>query len=112
MALDSSGNLSDCLIKTNCIRVEWSFSNLNESFDALVNIASSLPRVTKIESNQNYWHGVVRSFVFRFPDDLEILKIPSKKIIQVKSASRIGVGDLGVNQKRIKDLYSELQKSI
>ncbi len=112
MALSKSGNLSECVIASNCSRVEWSFSDVNKAYKELVDISSSLPRVTVVESNQNYWHGVVRSLIFRFPDDLEILSIPSKKIIQVRSASRIGLGDLGVNKNRINTLYSKLSKSI
>ncbi len=107
-----SGELPKCLFPSNCQRVEWSFPNLNNAYDQLIEIASSLPRVTVIETEKDYWHGVVRSLVFRFPDDLEILRIPSKKIIQVRSASRIGLSDLGVNQQRIDRLWFELQKSI
>ncbi len=112
MALNSSGNLSECLISSNCTRVEWSFPNLRNAYKELVGIASSLPRVNEVESTDHYWHGIVRSLVFRFPDDLEILLIESKDIIQVRSASRIGLGDLGVNRKRVDDLYLQLKKKI
>ena len=112
MTLSKPDSLSECLISTNCVRVEWSFRNINQAYEKLIEISSDLPRVTVIESNRDYWHGIVRSFIFRFPDDLEILRIPSKNIIQVRSASRIGLGDLGVNQKRVNQLYSKLNKSI
>ena len=69
-----------------------------------------MPRVRQIESNEHYWHGVVRSLIFRFPDDLEILRIDSRNIIQVRSASRIGLSDLGVNQERVNNLYNQLKK--
>ena len=112
MALNSSGNLSECLIPSNWFLVEWSFPNLKNAYKELVGIASSLPRVSEVESSHNYWHGIVRSLIFRFPDDLEILRIDSRKLIQVRSASRIGLSDLGVNQKRIHDLYLQLTKEI
>jgi len=112
MSISNSGVLSECLIPTNCVKVEWSFANANKAFDQLVFIASSLPRTSTVESSKNYWHGIVRSLIFRFPDDLEILLIPSKNIVQVRSASRLGLGDLGVNQKRINSLYSEINKVI
>ncbi len=108
MPITQSGELSDCLISSNCVNVQWSFEKLNEAYEKLTSLASNLPRVTVIKNERNYWHGVVRSLIFRFPDDLEILRIPSKNIIQVRSSSRIGVGDLGVNQKRVNQLYSEL----
>ncbi len=112
MALNSSGNLSGCLLPSNCVLVEWSFPNLKNAYKGLVSIASSLPRVNEVESSQNYWHGIVRSLIFRFPDDLEILRIDSRNIIQVRSASRIGLSDLGVNQKRVDDLYLQLMEEI
>ncbi len=112
MAVDSSGNLSECLIPSNCVRAEWSFPRLKNAYKELVFIASSLPRVNEVESTENYWHGIVRSLIFRFPDDLEILRIDSRNLIQIRSASRIGLSDLGVNQTRVDDLYEQLMEKI
>ena len=111
MPITQSGELSDCLISSNCVNVKWSFDKLNKAYENLTNLASNLPRVTIIKNERDYWHGVVRSLIFRFPDDLEILRIPSKNIIQVRSASRIGLGDLGVNQNRVNQLYSGLKNN-
>ncbi|KZR72069.1 hypothetical protein PMIT1313_00154 [Prochlorococcus marinus str. MIT 1313] len=108
MALTKDGILSSCTIPTNCVLIEWKFDNVKKSYDKLIDIAESLPRVEVVERTESYWHGVVRSLIFRFPDDLEILKIPNKGIIQVRSASRLGLGDLGVNRNRIKKLYLQL----
>ena len=38
-------------------------------------IAESLPRTKIIMKEKDYWKAVCRSLIFRFPDDLEILKI-------------------------------------
>ena len=108
MALTKDGFLSSCVIPTNCLLIEWKFDNVKKSYDKLIRIAESLPRVKVVERTENYWHGIVRSLIFRFPDDLEILKIPNKGIIQVRSASRLGLGDLGVNRNRVENLYSQL----
>jgi len=108
MVLTKDGTLSSCLIPTNCVLVEWKFDNVKKSYDKLIYIAESLPRIKVVERTESYWHGVVRSLIFRFPDDLEILKLQGKGIIQVRSASRLGLGDLGVNRNRIKNLYSKL----
>ena len=108
MVLTKDGTLSSCVIPTNCVLIEWKFDNEKKSYDKLIDIAESIPRIKVVEKTENYWHGVVRSLIFRFPDDLEILKIPNKRIIQVRSASRLGLGDLGVNRNRIENLYSQL----
>ncbi len=111
MPLTKDGLLTKCDISTNCVLVEWKFKNLNESYQKLIEAASSLPRTQVIEQSANYWHGVCRSLMFRFPDDLEINKLPKQNIIQVRSASRIGLSDLGVNEKRVKNLYNLITQS-
>ena len=108
MSLTKEGKLSACLISTNCVLVEWEFEKVNQTFEKLIGIASQLPRTIVLEASDNYWHGLCRSLIFRFPDDLEILKLPREGIIQVRSASRFGIGDLGVNRSRVNNLYSRL----
>ena len=110
MAFTVEGSLSECAVDTNCVLVEWEVNEVKQSYENLLGIASQLPRTKVLEQTNNYWHAVVRSLVFRFPDDLEILQIPNQKVIQVRSASRIGVSDLGVNKKRVDSLFSRLIK--
>ena len=109
MQLSKEGKLSTCLIETNCILVEWSFRDINQTYERLIKIASQLPRTNCLEKTSDYWHGVCRSLIFRFPDDLEVLKLPKSGIIQVRSASRFGLGDLGVNKNRVNSLYRQLR---
>ena len=111
MALTQQSSLSQCAVDTNCIFVEWSFSNVKEPHKKVIEIARNLPRTQTIDQTDKYWHGVVRSLIFRFPDDLEILQVPTKDIIQIRSSSRVGISDLGVNKKRIDNLYSELENN-
>ena len=108
MAFTVEGRLSECAVDTNCVLVEWEVNEVKQSYENLLGIASQLPRTKVIEQTNNYWHAIVRSLIFRFPDDLEILQIPNQKVIQVRSASRIGVSDLGVNKKRVDSLFSSL----
>ena len=100
----------------NSILIEKKFVNVETKFIQLVSIAEDLPRTTVIQSGKNYWKGVCRSAIFRFPDDLEILKLDlrsyvdrSKGIIQIRSSARIGQSDLGVNQRRINYLLKQLE---
>ena len=108
MPLSVEGKLAECAIDSNCVLVSWEFKKINQEYEKLIEIASELPRTIVLEQNTHYWHGVCRSLIFRFPDDLEILKLPQKGIIQVRSASRFGVGDLGVNRNRVDKLYKKL----
>ena len=101
-------SLKPCVNPLNCVFFQKEFENVDMVFDQLVSIAAKLPRTKVIESNDIYWKGVCRSFIFRFPDDLEILKIGMK--IQIRSASRYGGGDLGVNGMRLGRLLNDLEK--
>ncbi len=108
MPLSKQGTLSACESTSNCVFVEWEFGNVNQTYEKLITLASKLPRTKVLEQSNNYWHGVCRSLIFRFPDDLELLKLPGKGIIQVRSSSRFGASDLGVNERRINKLYNNL----
>ena len=44
----------------------------------------------------------------RYTDDLLLKAIPEEGIIQVRSESRVGIGDNGVNQKRVDDFAYRL----
>tara|TARA_B100001250_G_scaffold368912_1_gene351968 strand:+ start:543 stop:884 length:342 start_codon:yes stop_codon:yes gene_type:complete len=113
MPLQEKGTLCECKTPSNCVLIEWEVKNDNLAFSKLIEIATKLPRTTILEKTNIYWHGLCRSFIFRFPDDLEILNVPRKKgIIQVRSASRIGQSDLGVNRNRVNSLFNDLMKVI
>lgn len=61
----------------------------------------TLPRIKIITQNDQYLHAECRSLVLGFVDDLEFLSDPSRGVIQVRSASRMGHSDLGVNRSRV-----------
>ena len=100
--------LTPCLNPLNCVFVQKEFANVDRTFALLVNIAQEIPRTKVLESNGSYWKGVCRSLIFRFPDVVEIITLGNK--IQIKSASRYGGGDLGVNGNRVGRLLTELEK--
>ena len=62
---------------------------------------SSLPR-TRLETvRDDYLHAECTSLLFRFVDDLECLLDRKARVIHVRSASRAGHSDLGVNRARV-----------
>ena len=104
----SEKGLTPCLNPLNCVFFQKEFANVDKTFEQLVSIAEEIPRTKVLENKETYWKGVCRSLIFRFPDDLEILKMGNK--IQIKSASRYGGGDLGVNGSRVGRLLTDLEK--
>ena len=101
-------SLKPCVNPLNCVFFQREFDDVDRTFEQLVMIAEKIPRTNVLVSNENYWKGVCRSLIFRFPDDLQILKIGKK--IQIKSASRFGGGDLGVNGTRVGKILADLEK--
>ena len=99
----------------NSVLIEKELINVDKKFIQLVSIAKALPRIEVVESSKSYWRCICRSLIFRFPDDLEILKLEgrsllnrSKGIIQIRSAARLGQSDLGVNLRRAEYLFNKL----
>jgi len=62
------------------------------------------PRTRLISATDRYLHAEVRSRIFRFVDDLELLLSPDDGTVAVRSASRLGHSDFGVNRKRVERL--------
>jgi len=52
----------------------------------------------------DYLWATFRSRIWRFVDDTELRLDAADKVIHVRSASRVGRGDLGVNRKRVERL--------
>lgn len=53
------------------------------------------------ERTPDYLYAEFKSRLFGFIDDVEFFLLESEKIIHVKSSSRTGVTDFGVNRRRI-----------
>jgi len=47
-----------------------------------------------------------------FVDDVEFHKDDINQVIHVRSASRLGKSDLGVNRKRVEEIRQQLQELI
>lgn len=73
----------------------------HEAVAKLKTIIRPLPRTAIISETDAYLHIEVRSAIFRFVDDVEFLVDDTERKIHVRSASRVGYSDLGVNRGRI-----------
>ena len=84
-----------------------------EAHDRLLQIIESEKRTKILTEQESYIRVEFTSALFRFVDDVEFY-FPNQKtgetIIHVRSASRVGRSDLGVNRKRIERIRSEFQK--
>jgi uncharacterized protein (DUF1499 family) len=81
-----------------------------QAWQALRAALESLPRVKIITASEDYLYAECSSAVFGFVDDLEFHLRPSLNIIAVRSASRLGHSDFGVNRKRVEKVRDLLTK--
>ncbi len=78
----------------------------------LLGILNSFKRVRVVRIEEDYIHAEFMSFIFRFVDDVEFYFDNAKNLIQVRSASRTGYSDLGVNRRRIEEIRKQFDPKI
>jgi len=74
----------------------------------LTALLADTPGVTLVQTRPDYLQAEFRSRWLGFSDDVEFWVDPAAGVIQVRSASRLGAEDLGVNRARIESLRARL----
>jgi len=67
-------------------------------------VIEALPRTRIVTAGDHYLHAECTSRLLRFVDDLECLVDPEASVIHLRSASRVGHSDLGVNRQRVETI--------
>jgi len=75
-----------------------------EAREKLISIINSMKRAEIVTAETNYIHATFKSALFRFVDDVEFSFDDQRKVIDVRSASRTGYSDFGVNLKRVEEI--------
>ena len=100
--------LSECVEIAHCVREEWGVSSIKNPYEEIKEIIENFPRSVIVDIDGNYLHAEVTSKWMKYVDDLEIFFVPESSKLVVRSESRVGESDLGVNQKRVDILKSKL----
>ena len=79
-------------------------SSTPEAMAALKQIIQQMKRTTIVKETNDYLNVEFTSAMWRFVDDVEFWFDEDTHTIQVRSASRMGKSDLGVNRKRIEEI--------
>ncbi len=106
--VNNNDNLTDCKLKTNCIFQTWKIDNSEKAFIEIIQILENTPRLKIINKEKNYIHAIATSRMLKFIDDIEIQNLNQDNIFQIKSSSRLGIYDLGVNKRRVQTLRFRL----
>lgn len=73
----------------------------DDAFERAREAVESLPRTRVVVSEAGYLHAECTTALFGFVDDLELELDSAAGVIHIRSASREGYSDLGVNRKRV-----------
>jgi uncharacterized protein (DUF1499 family) len=115
----SDGRLAPCSSAPNCVCSDASDEGhaiapfelagpIAEAWQRAREAVSELPRTRIVTDEEGYLHAECRSAVFGFVDDLELHLRGEEGTIAVRSASRVGYSDFGVNRRRVETLRSSL----
>ena len=109
------GRLGDCPDRPNCVSSQVSDEGHTvKPFGFTGNAGAAMSRLaTLIETQEgarivtrraDYLHAEYQSKLMGFVDDLELLADRAAHVIHVRSASRLGYSDFGVNRARVEAL--------
>ncbi|GEM_PF-66329 len=109
------GRLAACPSSPNCVstqaedRDHWIApisvtSTVQPPIEVLAEIVRSFPRTTIVEQSNHYLRAEFRSRLFRFCDDVEFFFEDESDRIHLRSASRVGHSDMGVNRDRMEKI--------
>jgi len=111
----TDGKLAPCPDKLNCVISQNGDdvhninpivykTNRTQAFKILKKIIESRKRAVIIEESDNYLYAEFRSRLMGFVDDTQFYFPKNESVIHVRSASRLGYSDMGVNRKRVENI--------
>jgi uncharacterized protein (DUF1499 family) len=109
------GSLAPCKRTPNCVSSQADPADREHyiaplafagSISDLRRAIEALPRVTVIREEPDYLYAEFRTPLMRYVDDVEFLKAGA--LLHVRSASRLGRRDFGVNRRRVEEIRRRL----
>jgi uncharacterized protein (DUF1499 family) len=79
-------------------------------FSRIRDVVAAMQGASIVRQEKSYLYAEYRTPLMRFVDDVELLHDATAGIVHVRSASRLGRRDFGVNRKRIETLRTLLQR--
>jgi uncharacterized protein (DUF1499 family) len=116
-----SGQLASCPNTPNCVNSQsqdvkhkiepFTYNSSSEKAMAdLKTVMKSFKQSKIITETKNYLYAEFTIPIIGFVDDVEFYLDENAKVIHIRSASRLGESDLGVNRKRIETIRTRLNE--
>jgi uncharacterized protein (DUF1499 family) len=117
----NEGKLAPCPDSPNCVVSQGGDENHTISpisYDGdrsavrekLLQVLAVVSGTKIVKQTDNYIRAESASRLLGFVDDLEFYLPEAEKVIQVRSAARLGESDLGVNRRRLEQIRLALQE--
>ncbi|MDJ0712929.1 MAG: DUF1499 domain-containing protein [Prochloraceae cyanobacterium] len=110
------GKLASCPGSPNCVNSQSQDPQSKieplpaVSIADLKQVIESMERTKIIEETDNYLYAEFTSKLMGYVDDVEFYRDSNENVVHVRSASRLGKSDLGVNRKRVETIREQLKK--
>lgn len=108
--------LPPCPSTPNCVRTSRDYeTGIEEVFERITNIFDEEALSFKIiDPKRIEVHAVYRIPIFGFKDDVDVIMEEAEGVttVFIRSASRVGAYDLGVNRRRVKRILGKLTSMI
>jgi uncharacterized protein (DUF1499 family) len=116
----SAGKLATCPSTPNCVSSQSTDaehyiepiayqSSPTDVIEKLKAIVEDLDRAKLVAETDRYLYAEFTSPWMGFVDDVEFYVDRDKKVIDVRSASRLGESDLGVNRQRLESIREKIE---
>ena len=108
------GNLAPCPGTPNCVSSQSDNPQFKveplatTSIVEIKKIVEAMERTKIVEETDNYLYAEFTSKLMGYVDDVEFYLDSNNNVVHVRSASRLGKSDLGVNRKRVEEIRSKL----
>ena len=108
------GKLAACPGSPNCVNSQSDDAQSKieplpaVSIAQVKQVVEGMERTTIIEETDNYLYAEFKSQLMGYVDDVEFYLDSAANVVHVRSASRLGKSDLGVNRKRVEAIRSKL----
>jgi uncharacterized protein (DUF1499 family) len=104
-----NNQLAGCPDSPNCVcsfetRDSHRIDPLRGNLDAVKIALAQMPSAEVIREEGDYLYAEFTSRLMGYVDDVEFLADPASGVVHVRSASRLGHSDLGVNAKRVEEI--------
>ncbi len=100
--------LNPCIEVAHCVREEWNVEKIDNPFEEIKSIIENTPRTKIVDLDNDYLHAEATSKWMKYVDDLEVSFLSESNSLIIRSESRVGESDLGVNKKRVDLIKSQV----